>query len=64
VALERVSVDADCKDGLTCPSVWADESDPETAVVVGVLEQVHGVPLGPGEVAVRVRRQVLRDAEV
>lgn len=64
MALRRVSVDDACKDGYTCPSVWADENDPEYAFVVGVPDAASGVPVGPGEIAVRVRRQVLRDAEV
>lgn len=61
--MTRVSVDDACKDGYTCPSVWVDdESDPEHAVVVGLPVEDGVVPVGAGEIAVRVRRQVLRDA--
>lgn len=63
--MTRVSVDDTCKDGYTCPSVWIDdENDPEHAVVVGIPVVDGAVPLGAGEVAVRVRRQVLKDADL
>lgn len=64
MALQRISVDDGCKDGYTCPSVWADDADPKYAVVVGEVIDPSPVPLGPGEVAFRVPRQVIRDAEV
>jgi hypothetical protein len=62
MAMQRISVDAECKDGFTCPSVWTDDNDPEYAIVVGTVPPVASVPLAPGEVAIRVRRQVIRDA--
>jgi hypothetical protein len=62
MALKRISVDEACKDGFTCPSVWADDNDPEHVLVVGEIIESSPVPLGPGETAFRIRRQVLRDA--
>jgi hypothetical protein len=65
MALKRISVDADCKDGLTCPSVWADEqADSEYVVVVGQVMDPSPVPLADGEVAVRLRRQIVQDAKL
>lgn len=65
MALVRLSVDDGCKDGYTCPSVWADdEADPEHVIVVGVQMVPSPVPVADGEVAVRLRRQVVRDANL
>jgi hypothetical protein len=62
--MRRLSVLADCKSGYTCPSVWIDDDDPNTVVVVGHLVDAGTVPLAEGEVAVRVARQVVADAKI
>jgi len=55
----------ECKDGFTCPSVWVDDDDPDHVIVVGAVQEVPAsVPVGPGEVAVRLRRQTVRDANL
>ena len=63
MTFRRLSVD-DCTDGLTCPSVWLDDSDPDHVVIVGKVTPPGTVPVGAGEVAVRVRRQVIVNAEL
>jgi hypothetical protein len=62
--LRRLSVDDLCKDGRTCPSIWVDDDQPDDLVIVGHLLTPSTVPLGLGEVAIRVRRQVVTDAEI
>lgn len=62
--MRRLSVDASCKDGFSCPSVHTDDTDPAHLVIVGEPVPAGTVPLGPGEVAIRVKRQVIADAEV
>lgn len=62
--MQRLSVDAECKDGFSCPSVHADDTDPLYVVVVGKAVPAGTVPLGPGEIAIRVKRQVIADAEI
>ncbi|MDP8929532.1 MAG: hypothetical protein M3O70_13415 [Actinomycetota bacterium] len=64
MALRRLTRDERCKDGFTCPGVWEEEQRPEGVVVVGELLEPSPVPLGPGERAVRLPRQVLRDADL
>lgn len=71
MAWERQSVDdQQCKELYTCPSVWTDDDNPEMAdyaVVVGEPvdpASIPGVLVGEGEIVLKVRRQVLRDAEV
>ena len=59
----RLSVDAECKNG-TCPAVFADDGDPANLWIVGVPVPPGTVPVGPGEVAIRVKRQVIADAEI
>ncbi|WP_322769609.1 hypothetical protein [Frankia sp. Cr1] len=55
----------ECKDGFTCPGVWVDDDDPDHVIVVGVVrDSPSPVPVGPGEVAVRLRRQTVRDARL
>lgn len=60
----RLAVDDACRDGYTCPSVWADDSDPEHLVVVGRPVEPGAVPIGDGEIAVRIKRQIVADAEI
>ncbi len=64
MALRRLTRDEMCKDGFTCPGVWEEEQRPEGLVVVGELLEPSPVPLGPGERAVRLPRQVLRDVDL
>lgn len=60
----RGSVDESCKDGYTCPAVWANEKDPSDVMIVGVVLDPSPVPLAPGERAVRIPRQVIKDANL
>jgi len=46
-----------------CHGIW-DDDHPDEVIVVGDLLDPSPVPLSPGEVAIRVRRQVVRDARV
>lgn len=62
--MRRLSVDPECKDNYTCQSVWADDSDPDYVVVVGHPAEAHAVPLAEGEVAVRIKRQIVAAAEI
>lgn len=72
MALKRISVDAECKDGYTCPAVWVNDDtdkqspviDADQVLVVGKVVDSSPVPLAPGEIAVLVPRQVIRDAAV
>jgi hypothetical protein len=60
--MQRLSVDADCKNG-TCPAVWVDTDYPDYLTIVGVFApDAEGV--GPGEIAIRVPRQVIADAGI
>lgn len=62
--LRRLSTE-DCRDKYTCPSVWADDDDPEHVVVVGeLIDPGPGVPMAAGERAVRLRRQTVLDAKL
>ncbi|TDX84951.1 hypothetical protein CLV69_11735 [Amycolatopsis arida] len=60
----RLSVDQLCRDGLTCPSVWAHDDDPDHVVIVGHPVEAGTVPTANDEIAVRVKRQVLADAQI
>jgi len=62
--MRRLSVDAECKGTYTCPSVWEDDQDPDYLVVVGNPAEFGGVPMADGEVAIRVKRQVVADAKI
>jgi hypothetical protein len=65
MTMRRLSVDERCKDKWSCPSVHADaEADPDHLVIVGVAVPVGTVPLGEGEIAIRVPRQVIADAKI
>jgi len=60
--MKRLSVDRDCKNG-SCPAVWADTDDPGHLTIVGVpAPDAEGV--GPGEIAIRIKRQVITDANI
>lgn len=50
-----------CKGGKTCPGIWADDDNPEDAIVVGKVVSLAQVPVGLDEIAVRIPRQLLRD---
>jgi hypothetical protein len=62
--LRRLSVDASCKGAYTCPSVWQDDVNPDELVIVGHPAELGVVPMAEGEIAIRVRRQVIADAEI
>ncbi len=65
MALRRVATDELCKDGYTCPGVWVDDDpDIEEVVIVGDDLDPSPVPLGAGERAVRIRRQIVQSAKL
>ena len=64
MAVRRLDGEDDCKDGWTCPGVWEEHAAAADVVVVGQLLEPSPVPLGSGEVAVRVPRAVLRNAKL
>lgn len=63
MSYRRLSVE-ECTDGHTCPSVWLDDADPDQVVIVGKITPPGTVPVGPGEAAVRMHRQVILNAEL
>lgn len=62
--MRRLSVDQECKAQYTCPSVWEDDADPEYLVVVGHPVPAGTVPMADGEIAVRIRRDIVADAHI
>jgi hypothetical protein len=62
--LRRISVDDFCKDMTDCPSVWVDDDNPDELLIVGYEADPGVVPLAKGEVAIRIRRQVVVDARI
>lgn len=60
----RLSVDEMCKDKWTCPSVWADQDQPDELVIVGHPVPEGTVPTADGEVAIRIRRSIVADAGI
>jgi hypothetical protein len=64
MVMHRLSVDEMCKDAYTCPSVHQDDTEPDYLVVVGHPVPAGTVPLSDGEIAIRVKRQVIADAEI
>lgn len=62
MALRQLS--CSCLDKITCPGVWEDDEYPEDVIGVGKLLDPSPVPLGPGEGAIRLPRQVVRDARI
>lgn len=64
MALRRLSGQCFEDDG-TCPGLWDDDEIPEEGVVaVGMLLDLSPVPLGPGKVAIRLPKRVVRDAQI
>jgi hypothetical protein len=53
-----------CDDKTTCPGVWIDEDQPDEVIIVGAHLVQAPVPLGPGEVAVRLSIQLLQDTRL
>lgn len=51
---------AGCDDGRTCPAAWTAEDG--TVLVRGEASERHDVPLGTGEVLVRVPASTLLEA--
>lgn len=65
MVLRRVATDELCKDGYTCHEVWADDDpDIDDVVIVGDDLDPSPVPLGTGERAVRIRRQIVQSANL
>ena len=54
----------ECTDGLSCPSVWADDLDPDHVLVVGKVVPPGTVPVGADETVVRIRRRTIVNAEL
>lgn len=54
----------ECEDKFTCPGVWEDDADPGNVIVVGHVVDACPVPLGDGEIAVRLRRETIARAVV
>jgi hypothetical protein len=48
----------------TCPGLWEEDQMPEDVIAVGTLLDPSPVPLGEGEVAIRLPRQVIVDAKI
>lgn len=62
--MQELSRDADCKNS-TCPSVHIDTDDPDHVYVVGVpVPAGITLPIGDGEIALKVKRQVIADANI
>lgn len=55
---------SECENRWSCPGVWEDDSDPDQVIIVGEVLEPSPVPLSLGEVAVRLRRQTIRDSGV
>lgn len=65
MVLRRVATDELCKDGYTCHGVWVDgDRGMEDVVIVGEDLDPSPVPLGTGERAVRIRRQIVQSANL
>lgn len=62
--LHRLSVDEQCEDVSTCQSVWGDDQVLDDLVIVGRPVAPGTVPMGKGEVAVRIRRRIVADAKI
>lgn len=62
--MRRLSVDEACRDKYTCPSVWDDPDDATDLVIVGHPAEVGVVPLADGEVAIRIKRAIVADAQI
>lgn len=60
MAIRQLATECRDKDG--CPGVWEDDGDLVNVIVVGEVVDPCPVPLGAGEVAVRLRRQTVADA--
>lgn len=63
MAIRQLSGDCFEDDG-SCPGVWDDDGCPEDVVAVGKLLDPSPVPLGEGEVAIRIPRRVITDARI
>ncbi len=63
--LRRVATDELCKDGYTCYGVWVDDDpDIDHVVIVGKDLDPSPVPLGTGERAIHIRRQIVKSANL
>lgn len=63
MAIRQLSRDCFEDDG-SCPGVWDDDEYPEDVMAVGKLLDPSPVPLGEGEVAIRIPRRVIVDARI
>lgn len=61
MALRRLS--GDCNDEAS-PGLWDEDQMREDVIAVGTLLVPSPVPLGEGEVAIRLPRRVIRDAKI
>lgn len=62
--MRRLSVDQSCRDKWSCPSVWENEPGSDDLVIVGAPAELGIVPLADGEVAIRIKRSIVADADV
>ncbi|MGH3800178.1 MAG: hypothetical protein ACRDTD_08630 [Pseudonocardiaceae bacterium] len=46
------------------PGMWDEDQTPEDVIAVGTLLDPSPVPLGEGEVAIRLPRRVIGDAKI
>jgi len=60
MTLRRLATE--CKDADICPGVWDDDQRPTDVIVVGDVLDPSPVPLGDGEMAVRLRWRTLHEA--
>lgn len=61
MALRRLSGDGEDE---TSPGLWDEDQMSEDVIAVGTLLDPSPVPLGEGEVAIRLPRQVIGDAKI
>ncbi len=61
MALRRLSGNGEDE---TSPGLWDEDQAPEDVIAVGTLLDPSPVPLGEGEVAIRLPRRVIGDAKI
>lgn len=63
MTLRRLSSDCESADW-SCPGVWEEGEYLDDVIVVGTRIDPSPVPLGPGQVAIRLPRRVVRNAQI